>query len=362
MRGAVKEGLYVCEAVNGVGSARTQCCVTKKRIDTTSIDTTIQLASETASAKTTFHESTLTKYRSIVDLKSSAEHIVDAARYCDAGTVNFVIDAEAQTVSVQNYKTAAQLSPHVMHGRRLREESIFKVIIEEDVIRTRYYLRVVERSAREFWTHSGRTIERVPHWSREITHERVEYRRDYPYEDIREYLEDKSIIERYVKLLQHRDTGGITEEQETRFSLKHSDNNALIEETRELWMTEEYPLKPIEDAWSSVTIYCSAPELRANVDAYVLTVTRYRYIAAVDVSEATRAVTGEERYFEASTEDITRKKKVFRHINLWAPQFVHPFSLYKDDYTCGLKCAVAGRPSPFIRVLHNGRAILRDNQ
>lgn len=384
-----KEGMYVCEATNGVGSAQTGCYVRIYRPEV-SLDTTVELASENGTVDASVLSYSTSNFYSTVDVKKSENKVkiierqwkgpsrmeriheddekeekTTAETHIPAGTLNYLVEAEALTITVTNYKLSVRIKPPRQPGKVRKEEILLKIIIEEDVVRTRYYLRVVQRNVRELWTIRGRIIERPPYWSQETTHEIVKFEKAFPSEKMHEFLEDKDIIERYIKLLQAAETSGSHEEQETRFTLRQVEGAEEISEERKLEIREEQISQPFDriGSFKAVTVQCAANEVRGAVEAYVILITRYRYMATFDIRRGLhRKVTGEASHFEASIEDFIKRQKYFRHSILQPPQFVRSFSLFEEGYNVGLRCAVYGLPQPCIRILHNGRAIFRDNR
>ncbi|EJW74599.1 hypothetical protein WUBG_14491 [Wuchereria bancrofti] len=86
--------------------------------------------------------------------KAFGEEEITTDQYVTTGTLNYLIEAEAMTIRVMSYKLSAYAKVKAK-SKKLKEEELFKIIIEEDVVCTRTYLRVVERNARQLWTFQG---------------------------------------------------------------------------------------------------------------------------------------------------------------------------------------------------------------
>ncbi|VDK28060.1 unnamed protein product [Gongylonema pulchrum] len=385
----IKEGLYICEATNGIGSAKTQCFVRINRPEI-SLDKEFKKASKIAAADAMVLSYPTSNLYVTVDVKTRESKVLTAEQQwrsplrmetirediekeeetateqnIQAGTLNYIIEAEALTITVLTYKLTARVSSSAVPETVKKDETLLKIIIEEDIVRIRYYLRVVQRSARELWTFGGGIMKRPPHWSRETTHEVVAFERIFPPDEMHEFLEDKDIIERYIKLVEAAERSRSHEERETRFTLRQIGSAAERPEKGQLEIREHIP-GFVDKAGSSkaITVQCTANEMRGATEAYIILITRYRYMAAYDVHqrEPRRMITGEARQFEALTEDFTRRQKYFSYSTLRPPHFVWTFRLFDDGCKMGLQCIVYGLPSPCIRILHNGRAILPDDR
>ncbi|CAG9532189.1 unnamed protein product, partial [Cercopithifilaria johnstoni] len=373
-----KEGLYVCEAINGIGSAQTQSFVRiySSEISLTTVmkleDTIDSVEAEVLSISTSKFCSTadVTEKRNEMieqDLegeklsKTFDEEEITVDQYIPIGTLNYLIEAEAITITVMNYKLFGRVKLEEK-SKKMKEEKLFKIIIEEEAIRTRTYLRVVERSAKQFWTLQGRTTERPPYWSREIINERVEFEKIFQNDDIHEFLEDKNIIERYVQLLKMKETSESSEECETRFKLHQIESPPETLEKRQLEIHEEQTGSLFEDIGVFTSVHCIANAVHHAVEAYVILITRYLYKATFDIRSALCRMIAREDEFEASIEESVKIQKYSSHSILRPPHFIQSLTVFEEGSNTGLRCSVYGLPVPHIRISHNGCPILRSNR
>ncbi|EJD75389.1 immunoglobulin I-set domain-containing protein, variant, partial [Loa loa] len=364
-----KKGLYVCEATNGVGSAQTQCFVHTYSPEV-SLTTAIELKDMTESAEAVILSVSTSKFCSTADISEKIKEDLEERKlrkeeittdqYIPTGTLNYLIEAEAQTIRIMSYKLSAYAKVRVK-SKKLKEEKLFKIIIDEEVIRTRTYLRVVERSATQFWT-QDHTIERPSYWSREVINERVEFEKIFQNDQLDEFLEDKDIIERYVQLLKATETSKSSEERETRFKLRQTEGSPKILQKRQLEVREEQTGRLAEDTGFFAVVHCIANAMSETVEAYVILITRYRYKATFDIRPALYHAIARGDEFEASIEDLVRREKYFPHSVLRLPYFTQSFAIFQEGYDSGLRCSVYGLPAPCIRISHNGCPILRNNR
>uniref|UniRef100_A0A0R3RRM4 Ig-like domain-containing protein n=1 Tax=Elaeophora elaphi TaxID=1147741 RepID=A0A0R3RRM4_9BILA len=364
-----KEGLYICEATNGVGSAQTQSFVCIYRPEAL-LTTTIGTHDIIESAEAIVLSVSTTKFSSTVDISEKTEEgklrktfdgeEITIDQHIPLGMMNYLIEAEAVTIRIMSYKLSAHATLREK-SKKLKEEKVLKIIIEEDVVRTRTYLRVVERSARQFWTLQGHVIERPPpYWSREVISEKVEFERTFQNDEIHEFLEDKDIIERYVQLLQAKSES--IEECKTRFKLRQIEGQPKTLEKRGLEIHEEQTGSLFEDTGVFTVLHCTANAMHHAVEAYVIFITHYRYKATFDIPSATSRMTARDDEFEASIEESVKREKYFSHSILKLPHFIQSFALFEEGFNTGLRCSVYGLPVPYIRISHNGCPILRNNR
>ncbi|EJW75075.1 hypothetical protein WUBG_14014, partial [Wuchereria bancrofti] len=265
------------------------------------------------------------------------------------------------TIRVMSYKLSAYAKVKAK-SKKLKEEELFKIIIEEDVVCTRTYLRVVERNARQLWTFQGHTTERPSYWSREVINERIEFEKIFQNDELHEFLEDKDIIERYVQLLKTTETSESSEECETRFKLRQIGGSHETLEKRQLEIHEEQTGTLAEDTGVFTVVHCVANAMRHAVEAYVIHITRYKYKATFDIRPALYQTVASDNEFEASIEDSVKRQKYFQHSILKGPHFIQSFAIFEEGFNTGLRCSVYGLPIPHIRISHNGCPILRNNR
>ncbi|VDK72606.1 unnamed protein product, partial [Litomosoides sigmodontis] len=370
-----KEGLYVCEATNGTGSAQTQSFV---RIYNPEVflTTAIEVEDAMQSAEAVILSLSTSKFCStaVVTEKGSEmaedregeklretfnEEEITTDQCISTGALNYVIEAEAITIKVTNYKLSAYTKLR-KKAKKVREEELLKIIIEEEVIRTRTYLRVVERSARQFWTPQDYANERPPFWSQEVINERVKFERMFQNDEIHEFLEDKGIIERYIQLLKARETSEGSE-CETRFKLHQIEGPPEILENRQFKICQEQSGSLADDIGVFTVVHCAANTMRHAAEAYIILITRHQYRATFDIPSALHRVIVRDNEFEASIEESVKKQKYFPHSTLKPPHFIQSFTVFEEDFNTGLYCSVQGLPTPHIRISHNGCPILRNN-
>ncbi|VDO40356.1 unnamed protein product, partial [Brugia timori] len=371
-----KEGLYVCEATNGIGSAQTRSFVHIYSAEVL-LTTAMELKDTMESAEAVVLSVSTSKFCSTADVNGKNETIdqdqegkklkkefgeeeITTDQYIPTGTLNYLIEAEAMTIRVMSYKLCAYAKVKAK-SKKMKEEELFKIIIEEDVVRTRTYLRVVERSARPLWTFQGHTTERPSYWSREVINERTEFEKIFQNDELHEFLEDKDIIERYVQLLKTTETSESSEEHETRFKLRQIGGSQETLEKRKLEIYEEQTGTLAEDTGVFTVVHCVANAMHHVVEAYVILITRYRYKATFDIRAALYQTIAIDNEFEASIEDSVKRQKYFQHSILRGPHFIQPLTIFEEGFNTGLRCSVYGLPIPHIRISHNGCPILRNN-
>lgn len=372
-----KKGLYVCEATNGIGSVQTRSFV---RIYSPEVllETTIELKDTTESAEAVVLSVSTSKFCSADVTEKRNEMIeqdlerrkiketfneeeITTDHYIPRGTLNYLIEAEALTIRIINYKLSAHAKSREKL-KKLREETLFKIIIDEDIIRTRTYLRVVERSRRQFWTHQDDSAERPSYWSREIISERVEFEKIFRNDELHEFLEDKDIIERYAQLLKATETSESSEEREIRFKIRQTEVPLETLKKRQLEIHEEQTGSLTEDVGVYTVVHCVANAMHHAVEAYVIFITRYRYKATFDIRPTLYRMIARSDEFEASTEDSVKRQKYFPHSILKLPRFIQSFAIFEEGFNTGLRCSVYGLPVPCIRISHNGCPILKNNR
>lgn len=370
-----KEGLYVCEATNGIGNTQTRSFV-RIYSPEVALTTTVKQKDTIESAEAEVLSISTSKFCSTVDITEERNKVIDQDlegensrkkfdkeeitidQYIPAGRLNYLIEAEAVTTRVVNCKLFAYAKLREK-SKKLKKEKLLKIIIEEEVIRTRTYLRVVELSARQFWTFQD--TERPPHWSREVINERIEFEKIFQNDEINEFLEDKDIIERYVQLLKAKEWKS-NEECETRFKLRQTEDPAETLEGRQLEIRKEETGSLTEDTGVFTVVHCTANAMHHALEAFVILIMRHRYKATFDIRSASHRMIARSNEFEASIEESVKRQKYFSHSTLKLPHFTQSFSLFEEGFNTGLRCSVYGLPSPYIRILHNGCPILRNNR
>ncbi|MCP9264541.1 hypothetical protein DINM_022653 [Dirofilaria immitis] len=221
-----KEGLYVCEATNGIGSAQTRSFVRICNPEVLLV-TAMELESSVESAEAVVLSVSMSNFCSIADVTERKNEMVEqdqkerksrktfdkeeitTDQYIPAGTLNYLIEAEALTIK-------------------------------------------------------DRIIERPSYWSRETINERVEFEKTFHSDKLHEFLEDKEIIERYVNLLKAAETVEFNEKSETRFKLRQFEG---VLEKRQLEIHEEQARNLAKDNGVFTTVHCVANAMSYVVEA-----------------------------------------------------------------------------------------------
>lgn len=372
-----KEGLYVCEATNGTGSAQTQSFVRVHNPEVF-LTTAMEVEDTTESAEAVVLSVSTSKFCSTAEViekrnemvqqdlegvklkKTFDEEEITTNQYIPNGTLNYLIEADAITIKVVNYKLSASAKLREK-SKKVKEEELLKIIIEEEIIRTRTYLRVVERNVRQFWTHQDHANGRPSFWSQEVINERVEFEKVFRNDEMHEFLEDKGIIERYIQLLKARETSE-SSECETRFKLHQIEGPLENLEKRQLEIREEETGSLPEDMGVFTVVHCTANAMHHAAEAYIILITRCQYKATFDIPSASHRMIVRDNEFEASIEESVKKEKYFSHSILKLPHFIQSFTVFEEGFSTGLHCSVYGLPAPYIRISHNGCPILRNNR
>lgn len=364
------QGLYVCEATNGIGSAQTHSFVQIYNPQV-SLTTTMESKKTMDSAEATILSIETLKFCLTARVIEEKNELLDEDRgrrieeittdqYIPISTMNYLIEAEALTIRVMSCKLSVSAKVRDK-SKKSMEKQLIKIIIEEDIIRTRTYLRVVERSATQFWTLQGHTTAAPPYWNQQVIKERIEFEKVFQSDELQKFFEDKNIIERYINILRAKETSKSSEERETRFKLRQVEGQLDSFEKRQLQISKETG-NFVEVNDFCTVVHCVANAMHHATEAYLVIITCHRYEATFDIPQVMYRGIAQSNEFEVSIEELVKRQKYFPHSILKLPNFTQSFAIFEEGLYTGICCSVFGIPAPCIRILHNGCPILRNNR
>ncbi|VDK48693.1 unnamed protein product, partial [Anisakis simplex] len=337
----VESGIFVCQAVNSVGQARTECRVQIKEPKTTSLEATVM-----------------------------------------ASNINFLVDADVFVITKINYETKATIK---MDEKPKKTDADFKIIIiiEESIIRTRKCAKVIERRFKIVRTYGegeekviasgqlGRSLEQV---RRAIEAFLVEEKR-------KGILVEGENLERIIEVLHVPKFNQATGEQEMEeFDHQPPESRSRLNTgtftermsgmTEQLIQRKTYTIKR-ESVWESdedelmiTDINCICAPPFESAEANIIVRSCVQYSASVNIVCRGHSPTdATETFFEIITEGWVTRNINHAYNEPAAPRFVRPFSVaktFRNIYE--LRCTISGYPSPSIRILHNGIPIRHNDR